>query len=256
MLKVLQCLPRTCIITLKFLTRTPEDLPDLSSNHLSTLPVSSCSSHPGHDPAALLSLARKFFPTGSPLPWSLLCLDSFFPRPNLAGTFLTYKPFPTWLPQRDFPWPSDLKAPLPCPQPLWLKLLCHVLHSAWLQSDLSLCAIVLAFLHCVSFIHHPPPGIQTLWLWRPLYFQHQNLCQVHRGCISFCCCITNYHHSSESHQHSLRAHSPGGQKCRCRWARFYHLARVLDTEIKVSARLSSCLEALEKTLFPGCSACW
>lgn len=53
-------------------------LPDLDSNHVSNLPCWH-SNHWGPSRAALcLSVNHKFFPTWSPLRWSLLCLDNFF----------------------------------------------------------------------------------------------------------------------------------------------------------------------------------
>ena len=86
-----------------------------------------------------------------------------------------------------------------------------------------------------------------------LYFQHRVLCLAHRRCIGFVfafyCFVPNYHFSVLN-QHSFISsklrNDPAGQASWHRIAGSYNPFRALEAKIKVSTRLSSCMEALEK----------
>lgn len=178
--KVLQYLPNTFIIQFQFLTMTPEVLPDLASDLLSRL-LCWQSNHQGSSHAALCpSVKHKFFATWrSPSPWSLLCLDSFFPRLSLAGSFLSCKRFQIQLSQR-------------APLTQWsegtpLSIISHLLNSLHGTNPGQIVRYVLSY--CISSLHllprHPPSRIYTTTAEAMLPSQHQEPCLVPGGCVNF-----------------------------------------------------------------------
>lgn len=110
--KILQGLPNMFRIKFIGLTMTHRVLPDLASTHLSNL-LCRRPNHLGVSYAELPSVYQSqvlSYMKPLALAWSLLCLDSSFPRTEQAGNFLSCT-FKIQLPQRDFSWPVDLKDP-------------------------------------------------------------------------------------------------------------------------------------------------